>query len=150
LSVFLFSYKNYIQTQRRESNLFYQIIVIIRKLKFYHLFWFDINNNNNNNDGNNIDKTKRTKKGGISFTRFHLPTRLPHPLSSPSLTQNLETPNPFPYLEPREREKASGWRWRWLEAAGNTTEGIWDETPLYPTPDLMKPENLKLKKPNQL
>ena len=38
------------------------------------------------------NKTKRTKKGGgFHFTRFHLPVQLPHPLSSPMLTQNPET-----------------------------------------------------------
>jgi len=28
------------------------------------------------------------------------------------------------------------------EAAGDTAEGVWEEMPLYPTLDLMKPQNL--------
>jgi len=42
----------------------------------------------------------------------------------------------------------SGWRRQRLEAAGNAAVGVEDETPLYPAPNTMKPENPEPKNPN--
>ena len=89
------------------------------------------------------NKTKRTKKGGgFHFTRFHLPIRLPHPLISHAHPEPRNL-NPFPCSKPRAREREGQWL---VTAAGDTTaEGVSDETPLYATPDLIKP-----RKPDQL